>query len=109
MGISKAVPVMRQRGGGVIINLSSLAGSRGIPWHAIYGASKWAIRGLSRSAAYDLGPDNIRVNAVLPGAVADTGMFSGVDEEQLHPIPLRRPALLSVLSRQPHFLVSHVS
>lgn len=109
LGISKAVPAMRQRGGGSIINLSSLAGSRGIPWHAIYGASKWAIRGLTRSAAYDLGPDNIRVNAVLPGAVADTGMFSGVDEEQLQAIPLRRPASLDEVSSLLVFLASEES
>ena len=60
LGISKLAPVMREAGGGSIINLSSLAGMRGIPWHGIYGTSKWAIRGLTKTAAYDLGPSGIR-------------------------------------------------
>lgn len=109
LGVSKVAPEMRKRGGGAIINLSSLAGSRGIPYHAIYGASKWAIRGLTRSAAYDLGPDGIRVNAVLPGAVAGTGMFSGTDEEQLQAIPLRRPGTLDEVSNLLVFLASDES
>lgn len=109
LGISKVVPSMRQRGGGAIINLASLAGSRGIPWHAIYGASKWAVRGLTRSAAYDLGPSNIRVNAVLPGAVADTGMFSGGTPEQMQQIPLQRPASLDEVSDLLVFLASSES
>lgn len=106
LGISKVVPSMKRRGGGAIINLASLAGSRGIPWHAIYGASKWAVRGLTKSAAYDLGPANIRVNAVLPGAVADTGMFSGGTPEQMQQIPLQRPASLDEVSDLVIFLAS---
>lgn len=68
-GIQAAVPAMRARGGGSIVNLSSTAGVRGFGGAPGYSASKFGIRGLTRSAALDLGPDRIRVNAVLPGFV----------------------------------------
>ncbi|MAA86724.1 MAG: 3-alpha-hydroxysteroid dehydrogenase [Haliea sp.] len=107
LGISKVAAVMKAQGtGGAIVNLSSLAGIRGIPTLAIYGASKAAIRGLTQAAAYDLGPAGIRVNAVLPGAVADTGMFSGGTPEQMQAIPLQRPASLDEISTLVLFLAS---
>jgi 3alpha(or 20beta)-hydroxysteroid dehydrogenase len=74
-GIQKVVPLMREAGGGSIVNLSSIAGTRGIPDHGSYGASKWAVRGLSKVAAIELGQWNIRVNTVHPGAIGGTGMF----------------------------------
>ncbi|MCR9185242.1 MAG: glucose 1-dehydrogenase [Halieaceae bacterium] len=107
LGISRVAPVMKAQGtGGAIVNLSSLAGIRGIPTLAIYGASKAAIRGLTQAAAHDLGPAGIRVNAVLPGAVADTGMFSGGTPEQMQAIPLQRPASLDEISTLVLFLAS---
>jgi len=65
----RAVPLLRQAGGGCIINLSSAAGRFGFPRRTPYSASKWAVVGFSKSLAVELGPDNIRVNAILPGAV----------------------------------------
>jgi len=110
LGISKLAPVMREAGGGSIINLSSLAGMRGIPWHGIYGTSKWAIRGLTKTAAYDLGPSGIRVNAILPGAIEETGMAGGpLDESQLAAIPLRRTGRKSEVSQLAVFLASDES
>lgn len=109
LGLRRVAPEMRKAGGGSIVNLASLAGCRGIPYHSIYGASKWAVRGLTKSAAHDLGPDNIRVNAILPGAVADTGMFGGADEDQLRAIPLQRPGSLDEISNLLIFLVSDES
>lgn len=64
-----AVPLLRQAGGGCIINLSSAAGRFGFARRTPYSASKWAVVGFSKSLAVELGPDNIRVNAILPGAV----------------------------------------
>ena len=95
LGIQKVAPVMRERGGGSIINLSSMVGLRGLPSYSIYGASKWAVRGLTKHAAAELGPDGIRVNAILPGAIDDTGMFSSVMAPELQDTliettPLRR-------------------
>lgn len=110
LGISKLAPMMREAGGGSIINLSSLAGMRGIPWHGIYGTSKWAIRGLTKTAAYDLGPSGIRVNAILPGAIEETGMAGGpLDETQLAAIPLRRTGRKSEVSQLAVFLASDES
>ncbi len=74
LGIQAVVPAMRDGGGGSIVNVSSNAGVRGVPGHTAYGATKWALRGISRTAAVELGPLGIRVNVVLPGAV-DTPML----------------------------------
>lgn len=65
----KAVPLLRQSGGGCIINLSSAAGRFGFPRRTPYSASKWGVVGFTKSLAVELGADNIRVNAILPGAV----------------------------------------
>jgi NAD(P)-dependent dehydrogenase (short-subunit alcohol dehydrogenase family) len=65
----RAVPLLRQAGGGAIINLSSAAGRFGFARRTPYSASKWGVVGFTKSLAVELGPDNIRVNAILPGAV----------------------------------------
>lgn len=67
LGIQAVAPSMRARGGGAIVNVSSLAGTTAYPGHGSYGMSKWAVRGLTRTAAIELAPSRIRVNAVLPG------------------------------------------
>ena len=65
----RAVPQMKRQGGGVIINMSSVAGKFGFPLRSPYSASKWAIIGFTKSMALELGPFGIRVNAILPGIV----------------------------------------
>lgn len=67
--VRRAVPMMRAARSGAIINISSVAGRLGVPLRAAYCASKWAVVGLTKSLATELGTFNIRVNAVLPGAV----------------------------------------
>ena len=67
--IKYAVPRMRKRGGGSIINMSSLMGLRGTPMRAAYTASKYAVLGITDAVAQEVGVDNIRVNALCPGAV----------------------------------------
>ncbi|MFM7345080.1 MAG: SDR family oxidoreductase [Tagaea sp.] len=64
-----SVPLLRKAGGGTIVNLSSAAGRFGFARRSPYSASKWGVIGFTKSLAIELGPDNIRVNAILPGAV----------------------------------------
>jgi NAD(P)-dependent dehydrogenase (short-subunit alcohol dehydrogenase family) len=65
----KAVPMLKAAGGGSIINLSSVAGRLGFPLRTPYAAAKWAVVGFTKSLAIELGPANIRVNAIQPGVV----------------------------------------
>jgi NAD(P)-dependent dehydrogenase (short-subunit alcohol dehydrogenase family) len=65
----RAVPHIRAAGGGSIINLSSAAGRFGFALRSPYCASKWAVVGLTKALAIELGADQIRVNAICPGAV----------------------------------------
>lgn len=64
-----AVPIMKAAGRGVIINLSSTAGQFGFPLRAPYCAAKWAVIGLTKTLAMELGPFGIRANAICPGSV----------------------------------------
>jgi NAD(P)-dependent dehydrogenase (short-subunit alcohol dehydrogenase family) len=64
-----AVPIMKQAGSGSIINISSSAGLFGCPKRAPYVASKWAMIGITKTLAMELGPWGIRVNAICPGSV----------------------------------------
>jgi len=74
---AEAVPLLLDAGGGAIVNMSSVAGRLGYAMRSPYAASKWAVIGLTRSLAIELGPGNIRVNAILPGHV-NTARFEHV-------------------------------
>jgi NAD(P)-dependent dehydrogenase (short-subunit alcohol dehydrogenase family) len=65
-----AVPHLAKSNNASIVNLSSSAGRLGFPLRTPYAASKWAVVGFTKSLSIELGPDNIRVNAILPGLVA---------------------------------------
>ena len=65
----RAVPFLRKSGGGAIINISSTAALHGYPLRSAYAASKWAMMGLMKTWAMELGPEGIRVNAVCPTSV----------------------------------------
>jgi NAD(P)-dependent dehydrogenase (short-subunit alcohol dehydrogenase family) len=65
-----AVPMLKAAGGGAIVNLSSAAGRFGYAWRTPYASAKWGVIGFTQSLAKELGPSNIRVNAILPGIVA---------------------------------------
>ena len=64
-----AVPMLKSAGGGAIVNLSSAAGRFGYAFRTPYSAAKWGVIGFTHSLAKELGPDNIRVNAIIPGIV----------------------------------------
>jgi NAD(P)-dependent dehydrogenase (short-subunit alcohol dehydrogenase family) len=69
-----AAPILRAQGSGSIINMSSTAGLFGFPRRAPYAAAKWAIRGLTRTLAQELGPHGVRVNCICPGSVSGERM-----------------------------------
>ncbi|GAB4084839.1 SDR family oxidoreductase [Myceligenerans cantabricum] len=70
LGIRAVTPSMRDGGGGSIVNIASVMGNVGTAHYSAYTASKWAVRGLTRTAALELGRDGIRVNSVHPGVVS---------------------------------------
>jgi NAD(P)-dependent dehydrogenase (short-subunit alcohol dehydrogenase family) len=87
-----AIPLLKQQCSGCIINLSSTAGLFGFPRRAPYASAKWAIRGLTRTMAQELGPFGVRVNCICPGSVEGERMDrviaaeaakTGVSEEQV--------------------------
>jgi len=76
LGLRAVVAAMRESGGGSIVNISSNAGLEGVEGVVGYVASKWAVRGMTKTAAIELGQYGIRVNSVHPGGV-DTPMIGG--------------------------------
>ncbi|TAM88685.1 SDR family oxidoreductase [bacterium] len=64
-----AAPLLRRADGGAVVNISSVAGRLGYAFRTAYASTKWAIIGFTESLAKELGPDGVRVNAVLPGIV----------------------------------------
>lgn len=78
LGIRAAAPLMRDSGGGAVVNTGSTAGLSG-HFAVAYSASKWGMRGVSKSAAMEFAPWNIRVNAIHPGIV-ETPMVSGAPD-----------------------------
>ena len=80
LGMRAVAPVMIEQGdGGSIINISSIAGLRGAATAFAYGASKWAVRGMTKSAALELARHRIRVNSIHPGLVS-TPMLDEFDK-----------------------------
>lgn len=67
--VRNAVPLLKDAGGGAIVNMSSTAGRLGYAYRTPYSAAKFGVVGFTQSLAKELGPHNIRVNAILPGAV----------------------------------------
>lgn len=80
-----AAKVMKEQGGGVILNTSSMVSIYGQPSGVAYPASKFAVNGLTKSLARELGKDNIRVNAVAPG-ITKTDMVAALPEEMIKPL-----------------------
>src|SRR6478609_9187292 len=89
LGIRAAADAMIAAGGGSIINTSSIEGLRGTPWAHGYVASKWGLRGLTKSAAMELAPHGIRCNSLHPGRIRTPATDAMPDD--LIPIPLGRP------------------
>ncbi|GAB3722074.1 SDR family NAD(P)-dependent oxidoreductase [Nocardiopsis nanhaiensis] len=91
LGMRAVLPSMRRGGGGSIVNISSVDGMVAHPEILSYVASKWAVRGMTKSVAQELGPEGIRVNSVHPGPI-DTPMIAGKEgpAAMVRGVPLQR-------------------
>jgi 3alpha(or 20beta)-hydroxysteroid dehydrogenase len=107
LGMQAAVEPLTAAGGGSIINISSIEGLRGAPFVHGYVASKWAVRGLTKSAALELAAQKIRVNSVHPGFIR-TPMTKHLPDDMVK-IPLGRPAESAEVSTFVLFLASDES
>lgn len=107
LGMQAAVEPMKAAGGGSIINVSSIEGLRGAVMVHPYVASKWAVRGLTKSAALELGPHNIRVNSIHPGFIR-TPMTKHFPDDMVT-TPLGRPGQSDEVATFVVFLASDES
>ncbi|NUU23619.1 MAG: glucose 1-dehydrogenase [Streptomycetaceae bacterium] len=110
LGIRAVTPVMRGAGGGAIINVASISGTQAQAWAAAYSASKWGLRGLTRTAALELGPYGIRVNTLVPGTIR-TAMLtedrSGAERDaRFDKLPLGRAGEPEEIAHMAAFLAS---
>ena len=112
LGMKAVVPLMERSGGGAIVNISSVAGLRGSPGAIAYSATKWALRGMTKAAAIDLAPRNIRVNSIHPGPI-DTPMLDVRTPEQnqrrLQSVPMKRMGAPEEVADLVLFLISDES
>lgn len=122
--LSRAVPYLKQSTQNPhIIAMSSVAGRLGYPFRTPYASTKWAIVGLMKSLANELGPHNIRVNAILPGVVAGERMdrvidaraktlaisFESMREQYLEKVSLRRMVTMEDVAAMTLFLSSRAA
>lgn len=117
---ARAVPAIRAAGGGSVINISSVAGKFGYAFRTPYASAKYGIIGLTESLAKELGPDGIRVNAVLPGIVegpriqgviADRARQTGVshaemERQYLEKVSMRQMVTARDIAEMVSFLAS---
>ncbi|MDI2127426.1 glucose 1-dehydrogenase [Yinghuangia seranimata] len=112
LGMQAVLPTMKERRSGSIVNISSQSGLEGLPSHSAYGATKWAVRGLSKTVALETGEYGVRVNSVYPGVI-DTPMIAkaGVErgEGKFPGVPLRRIAAPEEVAEVVAFLASDAS
>ncbi|WP_119390048.1 SDR family oxidoreductase [Taklimakanibacter lacteus] len=111
-----AVPMLKQAGGGSIVNMSSAAGRHGYAFRTPYSSAKFAIVGFTQSLAKELGPSRIRVNAILPGIVegprmdkviADRARQIGISHKDMEERYLERVSLRRMVS--PYDIASMVA
>lgn len=108
LGMQAVVPTMSAQQSGAIVNISSVGGLRGASACFAYAATKWAVRGMTKGAAIELGPLGIKVNSIHPGII-DTPMMGEQDLDALASaigVPLGRYAQADEVARLVLWLVS---
>jgi len=112
MGVKHAVPALKANGRGVIVNISSVDGLRGCNGLIAYTASKWAVRGMTKSYAFEYGPFGIRVVSVHPGGVnTEMGNPGGdtvesINQRHFRRVPLQRIGEPEEIARTTLFVCS---
>ncbi len=111
LGMRSVGRAMQKAETGSIVNISSLAGMASAPGAFAYGASKWAVRGMTKTAAIELARFGIRVNSIHPGAI-DTEMLTQIPngpERLIRGTPMRRAASADEVAKMALFLASDES
>lgn len=111
LGMRTVAGVMKDAGGGAIVNISSIAGLGGMVGGMAYCASKFAVRGMTKVAAMELGPDNIRVNSIHPGGVltnmvTDAGLTGDAADKLFKAVPLGRISQAREMATLAAYLIS---
>lgn len=110
LGMKSVLPSMRRAGGGSMVNVSSIGGIVALSGIVGYTASKWAVRGMTKTAAQEFGPDGIRVNSLHPGIVAtEMTQESMRSHELVGQQPLPREGTSEELANLVKFLISDES
>ena len=112
LGMRAVVQAFERTGSGAIVNMSSTVALRSAPNAIAYTASKWAVRGMTKSAALELAPKNIRVNSVHPGPI-DTNMLDVRSREEnlrrVQQVPMKRLGTKEEIAGLVLFLLSDES
>lgn len=109
LGMKYAVPSMKKAGGGSIVNISSLAGIIGAYKKVAYTASKFAVRGMTKAAALELGEFGIRVNSVHPGFIRTPMTEALINDDLIQSFPLRKVGTSEEVAQLVLFLASDAS
>lgn len=113
LGMKAVIDTMKEQGSGSIINISSVSGLRGVPTGVAYNAAKFAVTGMTKGAAADLGEYGIRVNSVHPGTIkTDLSAQDDVAEyvdSLVENVPLKRVGEVEEVSQLVLFLASEDS
>jgi len=112
LGMRAVAKHMVERNSGAIVNISSVAGMQGSPGAAAYGASKWAVRGMTKGAASELGRFGVRVNSIHPGLIETPmlheipGIDAGGADRWTRRVPIGRIAEANEVAKLALFLAS---
>jgi 3alpha(or 20beta)-hydroxysteroid dehydrogenase len=108
LGMRAVLPSLRRAGGGCVVNISSTAGLMGYSNLGAYVASKWAVRGLTKTAALEFARDGIRVCSVHPGPIR-TPMVAGMDESMAAGQPIPRFGEPEEVARMVRFIIAEAT